>query len=134
MNVATQLADRVRRAFDSNDEREFLPAALEVLATPPSPTGRLLGGVIVTFFTVAVAWAFFGKVDVLATAPGSVLPTGDVKTVQPLDPGVVKAIHVQDGDHVRAGQILIELDPTQPSADRDQFARDLIHAKLDVAR
>jgi hemolysin D len=134
MNVATQLADRVRRAFDSNDEREFLPAALEVLATPPSPTGRLLGAVIVSFFTVAVAWAFMGKVDTLATAPGGVLPAGDVKTIQPLDPGVVRAIHVQDGDHVRAGQLLIELDPTQPGADRDQFAHDLIHARLDVAR
>jgi hemolysin D len=134
MKVATRLADSVRRSFDRHDEREFLPAALEVVATPPSPTGRLLGAVIVSFFTVAVAWAFFGKVDVQATAPGSVLPAGEVKTIQSLDPGVVKAIHVQDGDHVRTGQLLIELDPTQPSADRDQFARDLIHARLDVAR
>jgi hemolysin D len=134
MTIATRLADNLRRTFDRNDEREFLPAALEVVVTPPSPTGRLLGGVIVAFFTAAVTWAFLGKVDVQATAPGAVMPAGEVKTVQPLDPGVVKAIHVQDGDHVRAGQLLIELDPTQPGADRDQFARDLIHAKLDVAR
>jgi hemolysin D len=105
-----------------------------VIETPPSPTGRAVGLVIVLFFAVAFAWSFFGKVDVIATAPGRVMPAGDVKTIQPLEPGTVRAIHVQDGDHVRAGQLLIELDPTQPGADRDRLTHDLIQAKLDVAR
>ncbi|QUD88288.1 HlyD family type I secretion periplasmic adaptor subunit [Phenylobacterium montanum] len=127
----------LRRAssyFDRNDEREFLPAALEIVETPPSPTGRLLGFIIIAFFGVAVAWSFFGRVDVLATAPGRLIPAGDVKVIQPLDPGVVRAIHVQDGDHVRAGQLLIELDPTQAGADSRRLSGDLIQAELDVAR
>ncbi|MDQ2861829.1 MAG: hypothetical protein M3T55_14150, partial [Pseudomonadota bacterium] len=49
--------------FDRSDEREFLPAALEILETPPSPAGRALAFIIGTFFTIAVAWAFLGKVD-----------------------------------------------------------------------
>jgi len=126
--------DRVIGRLDRPDEREFLPAALEVLETPPSPLGRGLAFLIMAFFLIAVAWAFLGKVDVLATAPGRIAPTGEVKVIQPLDPGVVRAIHVQDGDHVRAGQLLIELDPTQPQADRDRLARDLMQAKLDMAR
>jgi hemolysin D len=134
VGVGTFLSDTYSRVIDRHDEREFLPAALEVIETPPSPTGRALGLAIVLFFTVAVAWAFLGKVDVLATAPGRVLPAGDVKIIQPLDPGVVRAIHVQDGDRVRAGQLLIELDPTQSGADRDRLSRDLMQAKLDVAR
>ncbi|MGH7023682.1 MAG: HlyD family type I secretion periplasmic adaptor subunit [Caulobacteraceae bacterium] len=126
------LARLVRSA--GRDEREFLPAALEVIETPPSPTGRALGLVIILFFAVALAWAIFGKVDVIATAPGRVMPAGDVKTIQPLEPGTVRAIRVQDGDHVRAGQLLIELDPTQAGADLDRLSHDLMQDRLDVAR
>ena len=137
MSVLTALADlraRFLERYDRNDEREFLPAALEVVETPPSPTGRALGLIIILFFAVAVLWALFGKVDVLATAPGRLIPAGDVKVIQPLDPGVVRAIHVQDGDHVKAGQLLIELDPTQTGADTTRLAHDLAQARLDVAR
>ncbi len=121
-------------ALEPQDEREFLPAALEVIQTPPSPVARVFAAVIVLFFVCAVAWAFIGHVDVLATAQGRVLPAGDIKTIQPLDPGVVRAIRVQDGDHVKAGQVMVELDPTQVGADRDRIARDLVQARLDVAR
>ena len=134
MSAVSDLYQRVVGRFDRNDEREFLPAALEVVETPPSPTGRALGLVIILFFLTAVLWSVFGKVDVLATAPGRLIPAGDVKTIQPLDPGVVRAIHVQDGDHVTAGQLLIELDPTQSGADTTRVAHDLAQAKLDVAR
>jgi hemolysin D len=130
----TRLLRRGVETFERPDEREFLPAALEVLETPPSPTGRLLAMVIGGFFTLAVAWSFLGKVDVIATAPGRLLPSGNTKTIQPLDPGVVKTIAVQDGDHVKAGQLLVALDPTAVGADRDRLSRDLIQARLDVAR
>lgn len=130
----SQLAERLFERFERRDEREFLPAALEVLETPPSPAARLLTITIVLFFVCAVAWAFLGKVDMIATAPGHVLPQGKVKVMQPLDTGVVRAIHVQDGDRVREGQLLIELDPTSTGADRDSLAHDLAQTQLDVAR
>jgi hemolysin D len=132
--IITGLLRRGVARLDRKDEREFLPAALEVLETPPSPTGRALAMTIGVFFVIAVAWSFLGKVDVIATAPGRLLPSGKIKVVQPLDPGVVKAIVTQDGDHVRAGQLLIALDSTSVGADRDRLAHDLIEARLDVAR
>ena len=125
---------RITGEFRRRDEREFLPAALEIIETPASPTGRLFGWLIVLVFACAVAWAFLGRVDIIATAQGRILPAGDIKVIQPLDTGSVRAIHVQDGDHVKAGQLLIELDPTQPDADRDRLAGDLMQARLDVAR
>ena len=115
-------------------ELAFLPGALSVVETPPSPTGRALALIIMAFFTIAVLWSILGRVDVLATAPGSLVPAGDVKTIQPLDSGVVRAIRVQDGDHVQAGQVLVELDPTEVTADTDRLERDLVQARLDVAR
>jgi hemolysin D len=130
----TRFMRRSVERFERKDEREFLPAALEVLETPPSPTGRLLAMLIGIFFTIAVAWSFLGRVDVIATAPGRVLPSGKIKVIQPLDPGIVKSIAVQDGARVKAGQLLISLDPTSAGADRDRLFHDSVEAKLDVAR
>ncbi len=115
-------------------EREFLPAALEVLETPPSPTGRAMALAIGAIFLIAIAWSIIGQVDIIAVAPGRLSPAGKVKVVQPLDPGIVRAIAVHDGDHVTAGQLLVELDATETSADVDRLAHDLTLAQLDVAR
>lgn len=126
--------ERMLALFERQDEREFLPAALEVVETPASPTLRLFACLIIGFFAIAVAWAFLGQIDIVATAQGRILPAGDVKTIQPLNSGTVRDIRVQDGDHVRRGQLLIELDPTETSADQGKATRDLIQAQLDVAR
>jgi hemolysin D len=114
--------------------RQFMPAALEILETPASPVGRAIGGLIILFFAVAIVWATFGHVDIIATAQGKIVPTGRTKTIQPLETGIVAAIHVQDGDKVTAGQILIELDRTVTQAEWKHVASDLIASQLDVAR
>jgi len=114
--------------------RQFLPAALEILETPASPVGRAIGGLIILFFTIAIIWATFGHVDIIATAQGKIVPTSRTKTIQPLEPGIVAAIYIQDGDKVTAGQVLIELDRTVTLAERKHVASDLISSQLDVAR
>jgi hemolysin D len=111
----------------------FLPAALEILETPASPAGRAVAGTICLFLVGALAWSIVGQVDIVATAQGTVIPVGNSKVVQPLEAGVVRAILVTDGDHVRAGQVLFELDVTVAAADRDRLARDLRQARLDAA-
>jgi hemolysin D len=114
--------------------RQFLPAALEILETPASPAGRAIGATIILFFVLAVAWGVFGRVDIIATASGKIVPTGRTKTIQPLETGIVYAIHVQDGDKVAAGQVLIEFDRTVTQAERQHIAQDLVASRLDVAR
>lgn len=115
-------------------ELAFLPAALEITETPPSPIGRAIVGVIIAIFCAALAWAMLGTVDVVATASGRIVPSGRTKLVQPLEAGVVRAIHVHDGQHVAAGESLIELDPTMTTAELEHFKADLVSAELDVAR
>jgi hemolysin D len=122
---------RTRR---EQDEVAFLPAALEIVERPPSPLGRAVGLTIVTLFSLALIWSVIGHVDVIAYAPGRVVPSGRTKLVQPLEAGVIRAIHIHDGEIVKAGDILIELDPTVTVAEAQHVKSDLIAAQLDVAR
>jgi hemolysin D len=115
-------------------ETDFLPAALEIIERPASPAGRALAGTLAALTALAIVWACLGKVDIIATAPGKIMAVGDSKTIQPLETGVVAAIQVDDGDHVAAGQVLIELDATTATADRDKDALDLMKTRLEIAR
>lgn len=123
-----------RRPLRRAEEIDFLPAALEVLERPPSPTARVFTLLIMLLFAIALAWSWFGQVDVVAVAQGRVVPSGRTKTIQPMEIGVVRAIHVEDGQAVRAGDVLIELDPTAAAAERDRLAAELLAARMDVAR
>ena len=75
-----------------------------------------------------------GSVDIVASATGKIVPGGRTKLIQPFETGVVRAIHVRDGQTVKAGDVLIELDPTMTEADNERQKSDLIAAELDVAR
>jgi len=116
-NVISFPLTRERREAD---ERAFLPAALEIVETPPSPIGRAIGAIIVALFCLAVIWASFGHVDIIAYASGKVVPNGRVKLIQPFEIGVVRAIHVHDGQSVKAGEVLIELDTSITAAEQAQ--------------
>jgi hemolysin D len=118
----------------SRDERAFLPAALEIVETPVTPYADVIGWSIIALFCIALAWASFGKIDIVATASGRIIPSGRTKVVQPFETGVVRAIHVRDGQIVKAGDVLIELDPTMNQAELKHFRGDLVSAELDVAR
>jgi hemolysin D len=118
----------------SADELAFLPAALEIVETPPSPLGRSIGGTIILLFVLALTWACLGEIDIVASAQGKIVPSGRIKVIQPLEIAVVRAIRVQDGQAVKAGDVLIELDPTINAADVSRLKSELISAQVNVAR
>ena len=108
-------------------------AALEISRRPLSPIGRAIGATIIALFCVALIWATFGHVDIVASASGKVVPSGRVKLIQPFETGVVRAIHVRDGQSVTAGEVLIELDPSITAAElaQKEAERDTIAAGID---
>ncbi|WP_222872752.1 biotin/lipoyl-binding protein [Hankyongella ginsenosidimutans] len=122
---------RVRRAWRETD---FLPAALEVVETPPNPLGRAILWVLMGFVVLALAWSVLARLDVVAVAPAKVIAVGRNKLVQAADVGVVRAIHVRDGQHVTKGQPLLTLDPTSTGAERAQARAQLEQAAMDAAR
>lgn len=116
------------------EELEFLPAALEIVETPPSPLGRAIGTTVIGLFILALAWASLGHVDIVATAPGKIIPTGHSKVIQPFETGVVHAILVSNGQNVNEGDVLIELDSTINEGEINHLRSDLQSAQLDIAR
>lgn len=116
------------------EEATFLPAAIEIIERPVSPTSRYTTRVLLVMLVLTVLWLFFGRVDVVASATGRVTPAGNVKLIQSAQAGVVRAIHVRDGQAVRAGQVMIELDPTASTAEATQARQGLQAAQLTAAR
>ncbi|HEX5471119.1 MAG TPA: HlyD family type I secretion periplasmic adaptor subunit, partial [Lacipirellulaceae bacterium] len=116
------------------EDREFLPAALEILVSPPSPVATTLLLTICALFFSAICWSYFGWIDIHAIAPGKIQPNGRSKVVQTLAGGRISAIDVQNGSRVHAGEVLLTLDSTEAIADRDAQARDLEAARGEVAR
>lgn len=116
----------------ANNE-DFLPAALEILDSPPSPLGRMLSITIGVFFMTMLLWSWISKVDVVVTGQGKIIPNGYIKTVQPTENGVITKINVVDGQHVSAGDVLIELDPTDTAGNRDNLSEQLENLQLDLA-
>jgi len=95
---------------------------------------RLFALCISTLIASALLWSVWSVVDIVATTEGRVIPSERVKRVQPVEAGVVRAVHVKDGDRVKAGQLLVELDPTLRQADRERLANNLLSTRAEVAR
>lgn len=115
-------------------EAEFLPAALEIVESPPSYGSRT---VLWTFFILAIIgllWVTFGSVDEVAIAPGKIIPNGYVRVLQAEDKGIIKKIYVVDGQKVQKGDLLLELDTTYSADDLAKVRREAINASLEVER
>ncbi|WP_428422556.1 HlyD family type I secretion periplasmic adaptor subunit [Methylibium sp.] len=116
------------------DEAAFLPAALSVQETPAHPAPRRLAIVVCALFVIALAWAVLGQIDIVAVAPGRIVVSERTKTLQPLEAGVVKRVLVKDGDTVQAGQVLVELDATNATADQASVQEQLASAGSEEQR
>jgi hemolysin D len=115
-------------------EAQFLPAALSLQETPVSPAPRIAIWLLIGFAALTLIWSIFGHIDVVATAQGKIVPNGRTKTIQPFETATVKAIHVVDGQTVKVGDVLIELDATSAQADKDRIISDLAMARLQEQR
>ena len=128
-------ADKERRKGGMRStEVDFLPAALEVIEKPVSPTGRITVWVLMLGLAITAAWLVFGRVDVVVSAEGKTLPSGNIKLIQSAGSGLVRGVYVHDGDVVKAGQPLVDLDPTLSGADLSEAQKALANDQLDIAR
>jgi hemolysin D len=115
-------------------EYEFLPAAIEILESPQSPLRSMILMTICGFAAAALAWSFVGRIDIIASAQGKIQPVGRTKTIQPLQTGKVVKVDVANGQTVKSGDTLVELDSGEAEADEATLRANLVSLKAEVLR
>ncbi|QEZ42868.1 HlyD family type I secretion periplasmic adaptor subunit [Cupriavidus oxalaticus] len=124
----------LRKAETQSSAETFATAAMGIANRRPARMARIVAASLCGMAAVALVYAVFARMDVVVSAQGKVIPSGKSKVVQPLEAGVVRQIYVRDGQKVKAGDVLIELDPTTTAADRDRLQRDHWEAEAEVQR
>lgn len=134
MNARSAVLRLVRSDTMHAQDRAFLPAALEVMETPPNPLGRRTAYALCVVALATLGWAVLGKVDIVAVASGKIVSHLRTQVVQPFEIASVTSVLVTPGQQVQAGDPLIELDKTVAQAERDRAQSDLVAALLDQMR
>ncbi|MDD5168552.1 MAG: HlyD family type I secretion periplasmic adaptor subunit [Syntrophales bacterium] len=119
---------------NSPDYHDFKPILTEIEERPPNPLGTIFLWTIISLMLVILLGLYLVKVDIVVTARGKIIPLGDVKVVQPLETGVVTGVHVREGDYVKKGAILMEIDPSIDKADLEGKEKNLQNSRLAMRR
>jgi len=118
----------------SPDALDFAPGLLSIQESPPARLPRVVMYLVITLFVILSAWTIFGKLDIVASAEGRLVPQSYVKIVQPADGGIVQEILVKEGQHVAAGQILMRMDTKDALADESTIGTQLALRSLQLRR
>ena len=118
----------------SPDALDFAPGLLSIQESPPGRLPRVVLYLVITLCAILAAWSIFGKLDIVASAEGKLVPQSYVKIVQPADGGIVQDILVKEGQHVVAGQILLRMDTKDAMADQSTIGTQLALRSLQLRR
>ncbi len=117
-----------------DDSHEFQPLLAEIEDEPVNPLGRSIFWIIILAIVFFGGWMVFGKVDVVVSARGKVIPVGEIKILQPLTTGSVSKILVKEGDFVKKGQVLMEIDPSGTEPELSSMQEDAKLLELELLR
>lgn len=128
------MIDKILNLINKDDSHEFKPTLSEIEDEPASPLGLFTFWTIVVLIIFTILWLVLGKVDVVVSARGMVIPDGEVKIIQPLDTGVIRQILVKEGDFVKAGQTLMEIDPSSTEPALESSRENYKNVQLEIKR
>jgi membrane fusion protein, hemolysin D len=113
---------------------DFAPEILKAQERPPSPLPRAFLFLLLGLFGAMLAWAFLGRLDMVAVAQGKLVPQSFLKIVQPAESGIVRDILVREGETVTAGQVLVRMDTQLSQADLKAVDAELVRRDLQLRR
>jgi len=117
-----------------DDSYEFKPVIAEIEDTPQNPLGRTLLYIVIFLIVFSVLWLCFAKVDVVVSSRGKVVPSGEIKILKPLETGVVSKILVKEGDRVKKGDVLMQIDPSVSSVNLETKQTELDNLNMSIIR
>ena len=118
----------------SQQAMDFAPGLLAIQESPPARLPRAVLYTVASLFAILVLWATIGKLDIIASADGKLVPKSYIKVVQPAETGIVKEILVREGELVQAGQVLLRMDPQDVEADANTLRTELAIKSLQLRR
>ena len=118
----------------SPEALDFAPGLLSIQESPPARLPRAVMYTVGVLFVILLLWAFFGKLDIIASAEGRLVPETYIKIVQPSDAGIVQEILVKEGEQVQQGQVLMRMDTQLAMADEKTIGNDLALRSLQLRR
>ncbi len=113
---------------------DFAPGILRLQEAPPSPLPRLLLYLLLALVAAAIAWAAVGRLDIIAIAPGRIVPQNYLQIVQTAESGIVTELLVREGDRVVAGQVLARMDQRFSGADKRTLENEFALKRLQLRR
>jgi HlyD family secretion protein len=116
------------------DPADFFPPLLRIQEKPPAPLAGWMLRLLIGLVVAILAWATFGRLDIVAVADGKLVPASYLKIVQPAEQGIVKEILVKEGESVREGQVLVRMDPVQTEADLKAVQAEVQNKRLALRR
>lgn len=112
----------------------FAPDMVRIEGEAPSPLPRVVLYGVLALIAAMLAWAYFGRLDIVAVSHGKLVPESYLKIVQPAEAGIVREILVAEGAAVRAGQVLVRMDTSLSDADVRGLQAELARKRLQLRR
>lgn len=113
---------------------DFAPDIVKAQERPPSPLPRAFLYLLLGLLGAMLAWAFLGRLDMVAVAQGKLVPQSFLKIVQPAESGIVREILAREGESVAAGQVLVRMDTQLSQADLKAVEAELMRRDLQLRR
>lgn len=124
----------IHRLFQRDDAHEFRPILAEIETRPINPIGRTFFWLLIFIFFFFGIWLYIGKIDVVVSARGKVIPDGEIKVIQSLNTGVLSQIPHRPGDYVKKGDTLVEIDPSTTEPAYASAVKNMTHFSLESER
>ena len=118
-NKLTEYILKHSKKRDKELKYDFMPSLLEIIERPAHKAGTVIILSVFSMLIVAVIWACYSKIDVVVTSSGTIQPVGNISSLNSYASGTIKAINVEEGSYVEAGDVLIELDTQSLDIDVD---------------
>lgn len=118
----------------SNQEYNPKNASKITELEPPLPKSSIFIWIICLGLLVLLLWAWFFKLEEVSTGTGKVVPSSKEQIIQSLEGGIITKINVREGEIVKPGQILAQLDPTRFASNVGESASLLMSSRATSAR
>ncbi|HIK09418.1 MAG TPA: HlyD family efflux transporter periplasmic adaptor subunit [Oscillatoriaceae cyanobacterium M33_DOE_052] len=125
---------QTNRTISAPNHSQWSPSVQNLLDKPAATFPRRLiwGGI--GFCAVFLTWAWFGQINEVGHAQGELVPQGEVIKVHPVQMGKVAKIAVKEGDTVKKGQVLMELETDISAAEVERLQQQLAGYEMEIVQ